>query len=68
MTRPQPKPFAPEVQERAVRLVLEHQAEYETQWAGIQSVAEKMTLHRGRESAPKLALRPEQLRVRDHPG
>ena len=37
-----PKPFAPEVRERAVCLVLEHQAEYETQWAAIRSVAEKI--------------------------
>lgn len=30
MSKPQPKPFAPEVRERAVRLVQEHQAEYES--------------------------------------
>ena len=42
MTEPQPKSFAPEVRERAVRLVLQHQAEYETQWAAIRSVAEKI--------------------------
>jgi len=40
--KPQPKPFAPEAREPAVRLVLEHQAEYETQWAAIRSVAEKI--------------------------
>ena len=39
MTKPRSKPFAPEVRERAVRLVLEHQGEYETQWAAIRSIA-----------------------------
>lgn len=42
MTKPKSKPFAPEVRERAVRLVLEHQGEYETQWAAIRSIAEKI--------------------------
>jgi transposase len=34
--------FSPEVRERAVRLVREHQGEYETQWAAIRSIAGKM--------------------------
>jgi transposase-like protein len=42
MTKPRTKPFAPEVRERAVRLVLEHQGEYETQWAASRSIAEKI--------------------------
>ena len=42
MTKPKSKPFAPEVRERAVRLVLEHQGQYETQWAAIRSIAEKI--------------------------
>jgi len=34
--------FSPEVRERAVRLVQEHRAEYETQWGAIRSIAGKM--------------------------
>ena len=34
--------FSPEVRERAVRLVREHQGEYESQWATIQSIAGKI--------------------------
>ena len=34
--------FSPEVRERAVRMVWEHQAERTSQWAAITSIAEKM--------------------------
>ena len=34
--------FSPEVRERAVRLVREHQGEYETEWAAITSIASKI--------------------------
>ena len=34
--------FSPEVRERAVKMVLEHQGEYESQWAAIVSVAAKI--------------------------
>jgi transposase-like protein len=33
--------YAPEVRERAVRLVFEHRDEYESEWAAIRSIAEK---------------------------
>ncbi len=35
-------PYPPEVRERAVRMVLEQQHEYKTQWAAIRSIAEKI--------------------------
>ena len=34
--------YSPEVRERAVRLVFEHQEEYASQWAAISSIAEKI--------------------------
>src|SRR5262245_14597556 len=34
--------FSPEVRERAVRMVLDHGEQYESQWAAIRSIAEKI--------------------------
>jgi len=36
------KRYSPEVRERAVRLVFEHESKYESQWAAIGSVATKI--------------------------
>ncbi len=34
--------YSPEMQERAVRMVLEHRSEHESQWAAIVSIAAKI--------------------------
>ncbi len=34
--------YSPEVRERAVRMVFEHQAEYNSQWAALNSIAVKI--------------------------
>lgn len=34
--------YSPEIRERAVRLVHEHQKEYESQWATLESIASKI--------------------------
>ena len=34
--------YSPEVRERAVRMVLEHQSEYASQWQAVESIAAKI--------------------------
>lgn len=36
------KRYSPEVRERAVRMVFEHQGEHESQWAAMSSIASKI--------------------------
>jgi transposase-like protein len=42
MTDPRQRRFSPEVRERAVRLVQQHQGDHASQWAAISSVAAKI--------------------------
>jgi len=51
------KRYPVEVRERAVRLVLEHRREYETEWAAIRSIAEKVGV--GQETLRKWVRRAE---------
>jgi len=37
-----PSRYSPEVRERAVRMVLEHRGEYDSQWAATRSIAGKI--------------------------
>jgi|SRR6185295_10264267 len=38
--------YPPELRERGVRMVFEHQHEYPSQWQAICSIAEKLNVHR----------------------
>jgi transposase len=40
-----PSRFSPEVRERAVRMVLEHQDEYPSQWKAIESISAKLSIN-----------------------
>jgi len=37
-----PSRYSPEVRERAVRMVVEHESQYDSQWAAIRSIATKI--------------------------
>src|SRR5215204_400971 len=43
--RPGRAPYPPEVRERAVRMVFEHQGEYPSQWKAIESIPAKLSIN-----------------------
>ena len=38
-------PYPPEVRERAVRMVFDHQGEYPSQWKAIESISAKLSIN-----------------------
>ena len=42
---PAPRKYPPELRERAVRMVFEHQGEYPSQWKAIESISAKLSIN-----------------------
>jgi transposase len=68
MTKKTKNNFSPEVRERAVRMLRDHQSEYASQWAAIQSIAAKIgctpeTLRRWLRETEKASAGQEELTV-----
>jgi transposase len=66
MTKKIKNNFSPEVRERAVRMLHEHQGEYASQWAAIQSISAKIgctpeTLRRWLRETEKASVEQEDL-------
>ena len=53
------KRYPPEVRERAVRLVLEHQEDYNSQWAALNSIAD-IFIHNARTVFNRLCRNPRE--------
>ena len=70
MTKKIKNNFSPEVRERAVRMLHEHQGEYASQWAAIQSISAKIgctpeTLRRWLRETEKSSVEQEELTTTD---
>jgi len=43
--KPVRRPYPPEVRERAVRMVFDHQDQYQSQWKAIESISAKLSIN-----------------------
>ena len=50
-----PSRYSPEVRERAVRLVLEHEGQYDSEWSAMRSIAEKIRCNPEFQEAPAVS-------------
>jgi transposase len=57
--------YPQELRERAVRLLLEHRREYDSEWQAIQSIAEKVGVHK---EALRIWVRRAQVDAGQRPG
>ena len=59
-------PYPPEVRERAVRMVFDHQEDYPSQWKAIESISKKLSItHETLRQWVRAGRSPMRVSVRD---